>query len=727
MGRKITEIIYRQYTYPKLAFWSIYLLLFSIFFFLFSVIPASAAVLTKAPNNLGLVGYWSFNEGTSTIAGDFSGNGNHGTLQSFANPPTATSGWGNGKFGHALNFDGADDGVNVGKNPSINDLPSMTISAWVKARSLGEGSVGRIIDKSNSTGYAFWISSTASTNNISFLANFATPMIRRSSSNAIIFNEWRHVVVTWDGSFTAANTHLYVNGVETGYAVTTNGSGGYVSDANDNLVIGNDSPSPVSTFDGLIDEVRVYNRALSASEVTALYSSGAVRFKVPNNLGLVGYWSFNEGTSTIAGDFSGNGNNGSMSGFSNPSTATSGWTDGRLGNALVFDGSDDHVTVPDSPSLSITGDITVSLWFKTAGGVVGDRLIDPRSSTASNTFNMLFLGGDTVAFTIDTGAGVSSQSPTSYSDNNWHHVVGKWDGSDIYLYVDGVQVDSDPQTGSMDNLSAPLIIGDRFDFVGPFNGSIDEVRIYNRSLSEDEVYGLYQASRSFYSTNASQNTRITDGLVGMWSFNGQDIDWATGKAYDRSGQGNNGTVVGMSTSSSPVAGRVGQALSFEGGQGVNSGDITTFDGLSAFTCTFWMYYDSTKNVDETISIIRKDGSATCAQAWVDAPRWRFVLWAPSIVPHAIALSNIPKDRWVHVAHRWQNDINGGTPELFIDGVLIGSFSGSSSGTITNSAAPLFFGRSENNDEHLYGKLDEVRVYNRRLSNEEIKQLYLMGR
>jgi len=69
---------------------------FCILIFTFSIFnTADAAVLSRPPNNLGLVGYWPMNEGTSTIAGDFSGKGNNGTLTGMASPPTATSGWTN--------------------------------------------------------------------------------------------------------------------------------------------------------------------------------------------------------------------------------------------------------------------------------------------------------------------------------------------------------------------------------------------------------------------------------------------------------------------------------------------------------------------------------------------------------------------------------------------------------------------------------------------------------
>src|SRR5690606_20679208 len=90
------------------------------------------------------------------------------------------------------------------------------------------------------------------------------------------------------------------------------------------------------------------------------------------------------------------------------------------------------------------------------------------------------------------------------------------------------------------------------------NGVIDEPRIYNRALSADEVKNLYDLGTP-QTVNASQNSSMTSGLVGEWSFNGADISGTT--AYDRSGSGNNGTLTNGPT---PTFGKVGQALSFDG-------------------------------------------------------------------------------------------------------------------------------------------------------------------
>ncbi len=79
--------------------------------------------------------------------------------------------------------------------------------------------------------------------------------------------------MTWTGSATATNAKIYTNGVEASYAVTTNGVGTRSNDSAYDVIIGNESAG-ARTFDGVIDDVRIYNRVLNASEIAAVYHEG---------------------------------------------------------------------------------------------------------------------------------------------------------------------------------------------------------------------------------------------------------------------------------------------------------------------------------------------------------------------------------------------------------------------------------------------------------------------
>jgi hypothetical protein len=700
--------------------------------FLILPLPASAATLTKPPTNLGLVGYWSFNEGTSTVVTDFSGNGNNGTTTNMANPATATSGWNNGKRGNALNFDGVNDYASIPHSNSLEITGDITIAGWVKFISTGSNSK-YCFEKggsfNNSTPWVITCNNNAG--NIGFNHNNSTAgngASITSPNNSVPIGVWTHFAAVRDTN--ALTQSIYINGVlvtgPTAYTIPPTANGKVV------LISAEDGPANYSKDN--FDELRIYNRTLSASEITALYKSGAVVHKTASDLGLVGYWSLNEGTSTTATDFSGNGNNGTLQTFANPPTATSGWTNGKFGKALVFDGVSDYVV---GGKLINTSVVTVSAWVKLSS-----------YPSLANGFVAGFLNGiDGTSYDkdiyIDTNGKARfyvysdpSQNHTSLPSspvplNQWTLLTGVYDGTNAYMYMNGIQIGSVASGATSIGYTVPdLFINGKNDLgavpLRYLSGSIDEVRIYNRALSADEVATLYQGSKTRF-INSSQNTRITNGLVGFWSFNGADVDWAKGIVYDRSGNNNNGAITNMSTTTSVIDGKVGQAFKFIGGPAIDMGDITSLDGLGAITCSFWMYYDTAKNPAGYHSFIMKDNSVTCAQS-EGTGSWYFPLFTPSLTFHQVDLSLIPKDRWVHIVHRWQNDVNGGTPELFVDGAFVSNFSLSSTGTIANSTSAFGIGRHpESSVEPFYGMLDEIRIYNRRLSNAEIKQLYLMGK
>jgi len=212
----------------------------------------------------GLIGHWKFDEWSETTVTDSSGNGNIGTL---VNGPT----WTTGKIGGALDFDGVDDYVDAGSAASLDNVRPITISAWIYPRSHGEGNAGRIISKQDAMGR--WTLHFNTTGRLLFHKDFSgsSELNRATAGGTIAFNKWQHVVVTWDGSSNAANVHIYRNGGETGYSTSSNGIDPPKDDDSATVRIGSRSGGQ-NVFDGLIDQVRIYNRVLSIADIQALYT-----------------------------------------------------------------------------------------------------------------------------------------------------------------------------------------------------------------------------------------------------------------------------------------------------------------------------------------------------------------------------------------------------------------------------------------------------------------------
>jgi len=219
---------------------------------------------THATLTQGLIGYWSFdsNSVSKNHVKDISGNGNDGSMTS--RPDLVT-----GKIGQALQFNDRNRYVDLGSQALINNLHALSFSAWVYPIA-GSGEE-RIIDKGGINSSGWLVNLNNSAKNWHFIAYFTGGSVERSNDyNTTEHDMWQHIVVTWDGSATGTNVKMYVNGEETAYRSTFDGSGSRNDDATYHLYLGD--ASSLIPYNGLIDEVRIYNRVLSADEVKELYN-----------------------------------------------------------------------------------------------------------------------------------------------------------------------------------------------------------------------------------------------------------------------------------------------------------------------------------------------------------------------------------------------------------------------------------------------------------------------
>ena len=203
------------------------------------------------------------------------------------------------------------------------------------------------------------------------------------------------------------------------------------------------------------------------------------------------WWRLDEGAGLVAGDSSGNGNTGGLTGGTR-------WVAGPRGpHALAFDGSTGRVRVPDAASLEPSA-VSVTAWVKRSGSPGGFKYIVAKGATGCIAASFgLYTGPDGgLEFYVSNNAGVSyTRSPdagTGIWDGAWHHVAGTFDGATVRLYVDGSEVGSGtPRTdpidyGTLD--TRDLFIGTYPGCSGlDFSGTIDEPKIFGRALTAAEV------------------------------------------------------------------------------------------------------------------------------------------------------------------------------------------------------------------------------------------------
>ena len=178
-----------------------------------------------------------------------------------------------------------------------------------------------------------------------------------------------------------------------------------------------------------------------------------------------------------------------------------GYTTGVFGSAFSFDGTDDHIHVPNSANLQITSAITVGAWIYRSSTGSFDEIISKWDATpfGQRSYTMTILPDGRAGFGLstaglDTGAAVYTLS--SLPLNNWIHLAGIYDGSAVSIYVNGVLNSQSAYTGGIFSGSDDLSIGGVAGGVGVgsgisfFDGRIDEALIYNRALSGGEILTL---------------------------------------------------------------------------------------------------------------------------------------------------------------------------------------------------------------------------------------------
>ena len=358
--------------------------------------------------------------------------------------------------------------------------------------------------------------------------------------------------------------------------------------------------------------------------------------------------------------------------------------------------------------LSGNSAFTASAWVNPADTTTAWKSIFGTTCTGFD----VAVNGATINFGRNCGGpdGVFYTGPTMRA-NEWAHIVAVFDGANIDVYKNGVKTTGGAVTYSH---GATTFIGGSYSTSAElFLGKIDDVKIWNRALSAAEVASLYKQTET--NVNHSQNSRLTNGLVGLWTFNGPDYNSAstTAEVLDRSGNGYHGNNSGAV----PTIGKVGQGLSFSSSGSANNVLTSSFAALtSTLTMSAWIY--PTSYPSERFTIVLGSG-AFYMSLNSDGSLQTYWYGKSSEGYHSSGASTVPLNEWSHVVVVWNTD----GPYLYVNGVLKNNIA--STGTVAPNGV-INIG-AENTARQFLGKIDEVRVYNRALTADEIKQLYNMGK
>jgi len=721
--------------------------------------------LTGGVSRDGLVGQWKFSEGTGTTAYDTSGEGNDGTISGATwasnREGTATS---------ALSFDGVDDCVNTGYNLDGDK----TVSLWAKSDVTEDTFFVLFGAQSPTTADRYYFGYDDSGY---FGIGVGSSAWNNNADSYKLDTEWHNYIIVSEGTTHTIYIDNVYKGHKTGISLVT---------TDDYFIGGIDYLSYSSLFfQGSIDDVRIYNRALSEDEIEQLYLEGEAT-GLYDNSGLVGSWHFSEGAGTTAYDTSGSANHGTLT--NGPTWTTS--KEGETGKALSFDGVDDYIEIPSSSSLSYLNPvISWSVWIKMPSlptvetATVLSRYIDGFSTqvrTSGEVYTEVYINSGT-EFYFDSNA--------TLSPGIWHNLTTTFDSDTLKLYIDGNLDKSLSGAGATTFYEYNNLwrIGSRTTGVRFFPGSIDEVRIYNRALSASEIEELYgegkarldlsdlrftaadgttnlpywlendskawvkipslpaSAATDIYyyfgnptATAASSTTntfiREISGLAAGWNFN----EGTGTTAYDTSGNANTGTLTNSPTWTTDKNGTANSAIAFDGVDDyVDAGNDESLDfGTGEVSFEAWVNIGT--QTEDYVAILNKSADNDWTGVGVKLGFWlgnrsgalgnNYLLQlgdgtsTSSISPDSVSFGALNNAGWTHIVGTV--DAVGGSPliKAYKNSSLVSSTSRTLTGSI-NTTYNLNIGQWRAYSRNLAGSVDNIRIYNKTLSADEISDVY----
>ncbi|WP_331724215.1 LamG domain-containing protein (plasmid) [Streptomyces longwoodensis] len=398
-----------------------------------------------------------------------------------------------GKFGKAVQFDGVDDYAAT-DIATINTDVSFSVSAWVKLSAMPAGAAVVASQRGNNTpgfelyyskGYDRWVFNQYSADKAD-----ATPVrAMQAAAGGVKAGEWTHLV----GMYAASEKllKLYVNGAlagSTAYSTAWNARRG--------MVIGGSflNGTPSSPFPGAIDEVKTFEKPLSAAEVSSLYTSNGIGGGRPARA------VFHMDDAADATALSGRAD-------VNPAVLKGGATTGTAGvdgNALTLDGTDDYAAT-GGPHINTSYSFAVSAWVKlpktkpthaaTVATQIGDTVTGPELYYSSSYDRWVFNqhSADTADSTVVRA--LQPEGVTAYG-GEWTHLVGVQDteAHKLSLYVNGTlagtaAIPSSWYAGGAVQIGASAFEGKATSF---FPGQIDDVQLFDRPVSAGEVQQLFK-------------------------------------------------------------------------------------------------------------------------------------------------------------------------------------------------------------------------------------------
>lgn len=711
-------------------------------------------------------GYWNFEDTVrGTTVNDLSSNGNTGTWNG-----TGTRHWTPGKFGQAGKFDGSSDFVSIaGTTNYVNKKAPFSVSAWVNLNNFNLSNYNPIVvlRSDDTQPWSLILSGDINFLGISFGNSASFVGVKTDIAASSITGAWHHVEVTYNGSApgTLSNYNAYFDGV-----LQTNSASNAYGSVSQQSSIGFNTGT--NYFNGLLDEVKVYNYARSQKQVVEDLNGGHPAPGSPVGSAAI-YWNFDEGYGTVANDKGYSHTNGTIS-FGSGNTVNQVWTnDCKVKRCLnVWGNSGTDFNAVDAGHLSLLNGLsqmTVSIWLRPSVLTV-NRVILGQSNMALNklsaTDNAFEIAEDSTSsqeirvFIPTSVTNVNTYFKTTnlnLANNKWDHLVVVYDGSQaaanrVKVYKNGNLVSGTvngtiPSSLVASSVSSFLVGGDASAEVTNFFGTLDEFKLYTIAFSPLQVAMEYNQSSGVVLGSFSDTSQLTGGSVasnsasaiycvpgdttscappvGEWNFE----EGQGSSVNDTSGNSNVGTWNG--TGRHWDKGWVGKSGIFNGSDDfVNvpdpgTGSVFDFGLGDGITIEFWL---KPSDVSTQRGFVSKKAALTSYNWATDTgggTDFRFYYFG---TVHNIYQTNgmFSVGQWTNVTVTYTFG-TGSSIKVYNNGVLVsGSWtSGTGNETPVQTNEAIFIGKISSGG-FLLGNLDNIKIYHYVRSSSQIEWDYNRG-
>lgn len=648
------------------------------------------------PPPSGMISWWTGDDNAQDLLGV-----NHGTLMNNAS-------FADGKVGRAFSLDGVDDYVTVPDSASLDVTGTISIDAWIY-RNDATAEAGLLEKGAPGTNGVYELA--IYDHKFYFRLNGAG--LNMPSVTSLPVGTWTHVAGTYDGT----TAKIYINGI----LDATQAYSASIGTDNNPLYIGLYGTA-TKHFPGLIDELEIFNRALLAEEIAAIYSAGSAgKCKpqcTPPPSDMVSWWGGDNNALDMVGT-----NHGIL-------MADAAYAPGKVGQAFSLSGNvDSYIEIANNPSLNPSGAFTVDGWFyidpSTMVGGKTDAVLAAKTNgdVSDGGWQLVFVTGrngwtNALRFLVMGGG----QYPSAILDGaitsaGWYHVAGVYDTQApgiLKLYLNGLLVASDSSGVTMANNSRNLRIGASYWADNDrLNGKADEVEFFNRALTADEVEAIYNSGSA---GKCRSCTPPPSNMLSWWRAE-DNADDATGA--------NNGTLM---NGAAFATGKVGRAFSFDGVDDYLRIPDSLLFNLSALTFETWFRTISGGVIlgyQHEDALIPSTNHVPALYVGTDNKLYA-ELWA-GFGLEIVSGQTVTDGNWHHAVLTYENL----ELFLFLDGISAGSVAGEVShidmiknqiGTGNTAGWP-----AGNGDWFSFnGLIDEVGIYSRALSADEITAIYNAG-